>query len=31
MNENTKKRLQANANYDMSIDNMLLNLWEEVN
>lgn len=29
--ENTKKRLQSNANYDMSIDNMLLNLWEEVN
>ena len=28
--ENTKKRLQSNANYDMSIDNMLLNLWEEV-
>ena len=24
--ENTKKRLQSNANYDMSIDNMLLNL-----
>lgn len=29
--EDTKKRLQSNANYDMSIDNMLLNLWEEVN
>ena len=29
--EDTKKRLQANANYDMCIDNMLLNLWEQVN
>lgn len=29
--ENTKQRLRANANYDMSIDNMLLRLWEEVN
>ena len=29
--ENTKKRLQSNANYDMCIDNMLLNLWEQVN
>lgn len=29
--ENTKKRLQSNANYDMSIDNMLFNLWEQVN
>ena len=29
--ENTKKRLQSNANYDMSIDNMLLNLWKVVN
>ena len=29
--EDTKKRLQSNANYDMSIDNMLLNLWEVVN
>ena len=29
--ENTKKRLQLNANYDMSIDNMLLKLWEQVN
>lgn len=29
--EDTKKRLQSNANYDMSIDNMLLNLWEQVN
>ncbi len=29
--EDTKKRLQSNANYDMSIDNMLLKLWEEVN
>lgn len=29
--ENTKKRLKSNANYDMSIDNMLLKLWEQVN
>ena len=29
--ENTKKRILANANYDMSIDNLLLKLWEEVN
>ena len=28
--EDTKKRLQSNANYDMSIDNMLLKLWEQV-
>lgn len=29
--ENTKRRLQSNANYDMSIDNMLFNFWEQVN
>ena len=29
--ENTKKRIQRNANYDMCIDNMLLGMWEEVN
>ena len=29
--ENTKKRLSQNANYDMSIDNMIFNLWEEIN
>lgn len=29
--EDTKKRLKRNANYDMSIDNMLFNIWEEVN
>lgn len=28
--ENTKKRLMQNANYDMCIDNMLFNIWEEV-
>lgn len=28
--ENTKRRILANANYDMSIDNLLLKLWEEV-
>ncbi len=29
--EQTKKRLSANANYDMSIDNMLFKIWETVN
>ena len=29
--EKTKKRLQANANYDMNIDNMLFEIWESVN
>ena len=29
--EETKRRLNANANYDMTIDNMLFNLWEQVN
>lgn len=29
--ENAKKRLKLNANYDMTIDNMLFNIWEEVN
>lgn len=29
--ENTRKRLKQNANYDMCIDNMLFNMWEEVN
>lgn len=29
--ENTKKRLLANANYDMCIDNLLLKIWEELN
>jgi len=29
--EEIKKRLKSNANYDMCIDNMLLNLWEAVN
>ena len=28
--ENTKRRLNQNANYDMSIDNMLFNMWEEI-
>lgn len=28
--ENTKKKLKQNANYDMCIDNMLFNMWEEV-
>lgn len=29
--EDTKRRLKSNANYDMSIDNMLLSLWKQVN
>ena len=29
--ENTKKRLNQNGNYDMSIDNMLFKMWEEIN
>ena len=29
--ENTKKRLHQNANYDMCIDNMIFNMWDEVN
>ena len=29
--EETKRRLQSNANYDMCIDNLLLCLWENVN
>lgn len=28
--ENTKKRLKQNANYDMCIDNMIFNMWEEL-
>lgn len=29
--ENTKKRLNRNGNYDMTIDYCLLSLWEEIN
>lgn len=29
--EETKNRLKKNSNYDMSIDNMLYKLWEEIN
>ena len=29
--EETKDRLKRNSNYDMSIDNLLLKLWEEIN
>ena len=29
--EDTKKRLNFNSNYDMSIDNLLINIWEEFN
>lgn len=29
--ERTKNRLKQNANYDMCIDNMIFNMWEDVN
>ncbi len=29
--EDTKKRINQNCNYDMSIDNLLWKIWEEVN
>ena len=29
--EDTKKRINANSNYDMSIDNLLIRMWEEIN
>lgn len=29
--ENTKKRIKQNSNYDMCIDNMVFNMWEDVN
>lgn len=29
--ENTKERLKNNGNFDMCIDNMLFNMWREVN
>lgn len=29
--EDTKRRLQSNVNYDMSIDNMLFELWDQIN
>lgn len=29
--ESTKRKLKQNANYDMCIDDMLFNMWEEVN
>lgn len=29
--EDTKQRLKRNNNYDMTIDNLILKLWEEVN
>ena len=28
--EETKKRLKANSNYNMSIDNMIMTIWEEI-
>ena len=28
--EDTKKRLQSNANYDMTIDNMLMKMKEKI-
>ncbi len=29
--EETKDRLKKNSNYDMTIDNLLLKTWEEIN
>ena len=29
--EETKDRLKKNSNYDMTIDNLLLKIWEEIN
>ena len=29
--ENTKERLKKNNNYDMTIDNLIIKLWEEIN
>lgn len=29
--EKTKERLRKNSNYDMTIDNFMLNIWEEIN
>lgn len=29
--EETKKRIKANSNYNMSIDNMLISIWEVIN
>ena len=29
--EEAKKRLAANSNYDMTIDNLLMKMWEEIN
>ena len=29
--EKTKKRLKSNSNYNMTIDNLLLQIWEEIN
>lgn len=29
--EDTKQRIKMNSNYDMSIDDLLFNIWEEVN
>ena len=28
--EETKKRLKANSNYNMTIDNMIMTIWEEI-
>lgn len=29
--EDTKKRLTFNSNFDMTIDNLLIKMWEEIN
>ena len=31
MVEETKKRLKQNSNYDMTIDNMVFSMWEDIN
>ena len=28
--QETKKRLKANSNYNMCIDNMIMTIWEEI-
>ena len=28
--EDTKKRLKANSNYNMTIDNLIMTIWEEI-
>ena len=28
--EDAKKRLKANSNYNMTIDNLIMTIWEEI-